>query len=439
LVVQKASVDQKAELNNNLLTMISENKAKVQAKQALATAKERELKELQAQILSKKGTAVCVIYSVLTIDIAEAEASLTAALPAVEEARAALTNLSRADVTELRSFAAPPKAVQLVAQCVCILLGLKDISWKGAKQMMTSVNFLTDLLELNPDEITDKQVKSVKDLLKKLDVTTEKMETISVAGHGLMAWVLAIVKYCNVAKGVVPKRKAVEMALKNQRQNEKDLETIKAEILALGEELVNLEDQYAKGTMEQQELKSQAELMEKRLIAASKLISGLGTERVRWTKEMEGLAEKRKRLIGDCLIAAAFLSYAGPFSFDYRKEMMEDWQSDVIEKRIPLSDPYRLEDLLTDEVEISKWASEGLPPDELSIQNGILTTRASRWPLCIDPQMQAVNWILKREAKQKLIVRTFHDPDFAKQLELSITFGVPMLIEGVDECILFIM
>ncbi len=55
LVLQKASVDQKAELNNNLLTMISENKAKVQAKQALATAKERELKELQAQILTKKS------------------------------------------------------------------------------------------------------------------------------------------------------------------------------------------------------------------------------------------------------------------------------------------------------------------------------------------------------------------------------------------------
>jgi hypothetical protein len=53
--VQKVQVDEKAELNNNLLTMISENKAKVQAKQALATAKERELKDLQSQILAKKG------------------------------------------------------------------------------------------------------------------------------------------------------------------------------------------------------------------------------------------------------------------------------------------------------------------------------------------------------------------------------------------------
>jgi len=55
---------------------------------------------------------------------------------------------------------------------------------------------------------------------------------------------------------------------------------------------------------------------------------------------------------------------------------------------------------MTNDVEMTTWASEGLPGDELSIQNGLLTTRAARWPLCIDPQMQAVTWIKRREGKQ---------------------------------------
>ena len=54
---------------------------------------------------------------------------------------------------------------------------------------------------------------------------------------------------------------------------------------------------------------------------------------------------------------------------------MEDWQCDVVEKKIPVSQPFKLETILTNDVEISKWTSESLPPDELSIQNGILTTQ----------------------------------------------------------------
>lgn len=55
-------------------------------------------------------------------------------------------------------------------------------------------------------------------------------------------------------------------------------------------------------------------------------------------------------------------------------------------------------------ISLLRWTSEGLPPDELSIQNGILTTRASRFPLCIDPQQQALNWIKKKEEGKNLKV-----------------------------------
>jgi len=61
------------------------------------------------------------------------------------------------------------------------------------------------------------------------------------------------------------------------------------------------------------------------------------------------------------------------------------WTEKLGEFEIPHSDGFKLEELLTTDVEISEWASQGLPSDELSVQNGILTTNASRWPLCIDP------------------------------------------------------
>lgn len=77
----------------------------------------------------------------------------------------------------------------------------------------------------------------------------------------------------------------------------------------------------------------------------------------------------------------------------------ERWLGDLTTRKIPLSSPFSLEALLTSDVEVAAWAAQGLPGDELSVQNGILTLRANRWPLCIDPQLQAVTWIKAKEGK----------------------------------------
>lgn len=67
--------------------------------------------------------------------------ALQEALPALEEARKALLNLSSAEITEIRSFAKPPTSVQRVCECVCILKNIKDLSWKSAKSMMSAGDF----------------------------------------------------------------------------------------------------------------------------------------------------------------------------------------------------------------------------------------------------------------------------------------------------------
>jgi dynein heavy chain len=66
-----------------------------------------------------------------------------------------------------------------------------------------------------------------------------------------------------------------------------------------------------------------------------------------------------------------------------------------------------IKEILNHDSYLNRWSSEGLPPDELSVQNGILTIQASRFAYCIDPQQQALKWIKKKEEKSNLKVK-FH-------------------------------
>jgi dynein heavy chain len=65
----------------------------------------------------------------------------------------------------------------------------------------------------------------------------------------------------------------------------------------------------------------------KKLVRAEKMIGGLEGEKVRWTDTVKNLGEKISLLIGDCLIAAGMISYAGPFTASYRSELEDEWRN----------------------------------------------------------------------------------------------------------------
>lgn len=46
-------------------------------------------------------------------------------------------------------------------------------------------------------------------------------------------------------------------------------------------------------------------------------------------------------MIGICLLAASFLSYAGPFTPNFREKMVfDDWLPDIRARQIPISPEY---------------------------------------------------------------------------------------------------
>lgn len=436
LAIKEVILREKQEINEKMTAEITEQKSKNQVRKEEAVVMEEQLNAQNEEI--EKETA-------------EAQIVLNQAMPALEDAKEAVNQINQNSITELRSFAKPSSNIVAVVRMVCVVKGVPP-NWDAGKIMMGQGDFtrsLKDIDSLTP-LLSQAKMNEVNRITKELKIEKdEDLKRISIAAFGLMTWVNALKRYWAVAKEVFPKQERVRQLQQAKDIAERQLQKVRTEIEDLTENLHRLEEQLDAGMREARQLQAEKAVMERRLNAARKLIDGFGSERTRWTEEKETLGTSRHCLIGDCLAGAAFLSYIGAFTFPYRIEALETmWLKDIRERQIPFSENFTVRRLLTDEVAVSQWASDGLPSDELSVQNGILTTLSNdyggkdkragkiRFPLCIDPQMQAVNWIKRQHLNNsRFEVASFSDPDFLKRLEFSIQYGNPFLFEGVDEFI----
>lgn len=291
--------------------------------------------------------------------------------------------------------------------------------------MLGSTSLLSDLKNFDITSVKADMAKKAKrtfDELKKKELKLEDpaeiiaaLKSKSIAATGLYRWAYSTDQYYDIFRQVEPKKQECARLQKQSDTASAELATTLASLEEVTEQLKQLNSaQKVKQDELDILLKRQAE-MARKLNAASKLITGLGSEQKRWTQQNEDNKTDKIKLVGDCLTASSFLSYSGPFNFVLRKKMIFDhWKKDLIEKELPNKDNFSLQTFLSNDVEIARWASEGLPSDELSIQNGILTNFASRYPLCIDPQMQAVSWIKAKEAKHSMKLLTFNQSDYMK-------------------------
>lgn len=77
---------------------------------------------------------------------------------------------------------------------------------------------------------------------------------------------------------------------RNYLQSKRDLERIEREVGTIEALLKSLGDRYEEAMKERHSLQEEANIMERRLIAADKLISGLGSEKIRLVASFSQIA-----------------------------------------------------------------------------------------------------------------------------------------------------
>ncbi|KAL0227409.1 hypothetical protein P9112_014733 [Eukaryota sp. TZLM1-RC] len=100
-----------------------------------------------------------------------------------------------------------------------------------------------------------------------------------------------------------------------------------------------MQAKYDDAVAQKRAVQEDAELTERRMDSANKLISGLSGERERWTIQSAEFKKVIAQLVGDVAVSTAFLSYAGPFNSEFRALLLEEyWCKDLVRRNIPFSD-----------------------------------------------------------------------------------------------------
>ncbi|KAL3472098.1 dynein heavy chain, cytoplasmic [Aspergillus californicus] len=419
LAEKKTQLEKKdAEANEKLQSMVGDQR----------TAEQRKASSLEVQAaLEKQEKEVATRKRKVLQDLAKAA-------PAVTAAQKSVSNIKRQHLTEVRSMGNPPASVRLAMEAVCTLLGHKVEGWKTIQGIVRKDDFIASIVNYdNENQMTkNHRLKMQKEFLSQEEFTYERVNRASKACGPLVQWVEAQVNYSEILDQVGPLREEVDELEKEALDTKEQANLIEETINNLESSIATYKVEYAALISETQAIKTEMSRVQFKVDRSVRLLDSLSSERTRWEEGSKSFETQISTLVGDVLIAAAFLAYAGFYDQQFRKAMIDDWVQQLVQSGITFKPHNPITEYLSNADERLAWQDHSLPVDDLCTENAIVLKRYNRYPLIIDPSGRVTEFLQKESADRKLTVTSFLDDSFAKQLESALRFGNPILIQDAE-------
>lgn len=246
-------------------------------------------------------------------------------------------------------------------------------------------------------------------------------------------WVRAQIKYANVIENIEPLENEQNKLQSNLAKIEEKATKLKANLAAVDEKVANLKATFEKMTSEATRLKIELEKAEETIEAAESLVGKLQGEYDRWSGQVGELKRELGELPLRAIIGAGFVTYLANASEDCRAEKVKSWM-----KFMNIED-LDIQKFLSTESEQLAWKGEGLPSDNLSLENAMVMLKINPMkpgktlrPFMIDPSSRATEWLKIHMKNNRIEAINQQDSSFGTTLELAVRFGKTLLITEAD-------
>eukprot|EP00112_Aurelia_sp_Birch-Aquarium-sp1_P013630 Seg2899.2 transcript_id=Seg2899.2/GoldUCD/mRNA.D3Y31 product="Cytoplasmic dynein 1 heavy chain 1" protein_id=Seg2899.2/GoldUCD/D3Y31 len=431
----RETVEQVEELQKSLSLKSQE----LEAKNALANQKLKQMVKDQQEAEKKKvtSTEIQAALSEQTRNIEEKQSRVMADLsqvePAVQDAKMAVKGIKKQHLVEVRTMGNPPPVIKLALESICLLLGQPVADWKEIRQILMKDTFITSIVNFDTDYITDEIRKQMKkQYMSDPSYSFEKVNRASLACGPLVKWAIAQISYSDMLRRVEPLRNELASVETEKESNQGKLTDIANMISELEKSIARYKEEYAVLISEAQAIKADLASVEAKVSRSTALLRSLGNEKQRWETTSLAFQTQMGTIAGDVLLCSAFLAYGGYFDQQLRQNLWSAWGSHLEKAAIMFKNDLARTEYLSTADERLQWQANSLPSDDLCIENAIMLKRYNRYPLIIDPSGQATQFVMN-EYKAKKITRTsFLDDAFRKNLESSLRFGNPLLVQDVE-------
>ena len=387
-----------------------------------ANTQKSEMQDLKSNTM-KEEKSIAERKKVIDEELKEVE-------PLIEEAKRAVGNIKSETLTEIRSLRVPPDVIRDILEATLLLMGTEDTSWNSMKSFLAKRGVKEEIRSFDARRINPKNRQAVEKLLQSRGASFDEKaaKRASNAALPIAQWVLANVKYSYVLEKIKPLEQEQNKLHNNLKMAEEQLHGLTKGLDEVDAKVAVLKQKLNQFTREAAEVEISLAKTKETISSADQLVAGLEGEYQRWNKEVDSMGHDIESLPSYAIMAAGFLTYLSDLSEDMRKTLIDRWSTKLGVKK------FDIKRFLSSEREMLQWRADGLPADELSLENAIAIMKCSKKPFIIDPSSQATEWLKVHFGKEdNLEITNVNDERFFLNLELAVRFGKTLLVLDIHK------